>query len=186
MRQLSKEGLQSIVDDKQEVNTLSSKDLRQLFRFDETTVSDTHKKLACKRCPLAALKELIAQVGALSPAHGALLDRLCGAQLTGSQLVERTALELADRLAGFEGVAQRREQRDASALAAASAKVDALEAQLASLNATIGAAGFYNKPYDQTQPVLDELQTTQAQLDARILRWIELDELQQRLTASRS
>lgn len=56
MRQLSKEGLQSIVDDKEEVNSLSSKDLRQLFRFDETTVSDTHKKLACKRCPTAALQ----------------------------------------------------------------------------------------------------------------------------------
>ena len=56
MRQLSKEGLQSIVDDKEEVNSLSSKDLRQLFRFDEETVSDTHKKLACTRCPVEALK----------------------------------------------------------------------------------------------------------------------------------
>jgi hypothetical protein len=57
MRQLSKEGLQSIVDDKEEVNSLSSRDLRQLFRFDEHTCSDTHKKLRCKRCPREALQD---------------------------------------------------------------------------------------------------------------------------------
>jgi DNA repair and recombination protein RAD54 and RAD54-like protein len=31
-RQLSKEGLQSVVDDKQQVNELSSKDLKNLFK----------------------------------------------------------------------------------------------------------------------------------------------------------
>lgn len=55
MRQLSKEGLQSIVDDKEEVNSLSSKDLRKLFMYDESTISDTHNKLSCTRCPLEAL-----------------------------------------------------------------------------------------------------------------------------------
>ena len=51
MRQLSKEGLQSIVEDKQQVNSLSSKDLRKLFIYNDTTASETHSKLACRRCP---------------------------------------------------------------------------------------------------------------------------------------
>jgi len=51
MRQLSKEGLQSIVEDKQQVNTLSTKDLRKLFLYNDTTASETHLKLSCRRCP---------------------------------------------------------------------------------------------------------------------------------------
>lgn len=51
-RQLSKEGLQSIVDDKEQVNTLSSKDLRNLFKLRDGTPSDTHDKLSCKRCKI--------------------------------------------------------------------------------------------------------------------------------------
>ncbi|KAH9084872.1 hypothetical protein Ae201684P_002107 [Aphanomyces euteiches] len=49
-RQLSKEGLQSIVDDKEEVNSLSTKDLKRLFVFMEETPSDTHDQLKCSRC----------------------------------------------------------------------------------------------------------------------------------------
>ncbi|CAH0475682.1 unnamed protein product [Peronospora belbahrii] len=49
-RQLSKEGLQNIVDDKEEVNSLSSKDLKRLFVFREDTMSDTHDQLKCDRC----------------------------------------------------------------------------------------------------------------------------------------
>ncbi|CAM9433706.1 unnamed protein product, partial [Phaeothamnion confervicola] len=49
-RQLSKEGLQNIVDDKEEVNSLSTKDLKNLFRLRDGTPSDTHDKLLCRRC----------------------------------------------------------------------------------------------------------------------------------------
>lgn len=49
-RQLSKEGLQSIVDDQEEVNSLATKDLKQLFRLKLRTPSDTHDKLRCPRC----------------------------------------------------------------------------------------------------------------------------------------
>ncbi|KAG1711155.1 hypothetical protein DVH05_013871 [Phytophthora capsici] len=49
-RQLSKEGLQNIVDDKEEVNSLSSKDLKRLFVFRKNTMSDTHDQLKCDRC----------------------------------------------------------------------------------------------------------------------------------------
>ena len=51
-RQLSKEGLQSIVDDKEQVNELSTKDLRNLFKMRNGTPSDTHDKLRCERCKI--------------------------------------------------------------------------------------------------------------------------------------
>lgn len=53
-RQLSKEGLQSIVDDKAQVNELSTKDLRNLFKLRSGTPSDTHDKLRCERCQIVA------------------------------------------------------------------------------------------------------------------------------------
>ena len=53
-RQLSKEGLQSVVDDKEQVNALSSKDLRNLFKLRSETPSDTHDKLRCERCRIIA------------------------------------------------------------------------------------------------------------------------------------
>ena len=51
-RQLSKEGLQSVVDDKEQVNALSTKDLRNLFKLRTETPSDTHDKLRCERCAI--------------------------------------------------------------------------------------------------------------------------------------
>lgn len=53
-RQLSKEGLQSVVDDKEQVNALSTKDLRNLFKLRTGTPSDTHDKLKCERCAIIA------------------------------------------------------------------------------------------------------------------------------------
>jgi hypothetical protein len=70
-RQLSKEGLQSVVDDKEQVNTLSTKDLRNLFKLRAGTPSDTHDKLKCERCKIIhdyaeteALKVLPKKLGA--------------------------------------------------------------------------------------------------------------------------
>lgn len=70
-RQLSKEGLQSIVDDKAQVNELSTKDLRNLFKLRSGTPSDTHDKLRCERCHTVddnadheAMKLLPKQLGA--------------------------------------------------------------------------------------------------------------------------
>ena len=51
-RQLAKEGLQSVVDDKAQVNTLSTKDLKNLFKLRSDTPSDTHDKLKCERCKI--------------------------------------------------------------------------------------------------------------------------------------
>ena len=53
-RQLSKEGLQSVVDDKDQVNALSTKDLKNLFKLRQGTPSDTHDKLKCDRCRVFA------------------------------------------------------------------------------------------------------------------------------------
>ncbi len=49
-RQLSKEGLQNIVEDTDQVNEISSADLKALFVLMEDTPSDTHDTLKCKRC----------------------------------------------------------------------------------------------------------------------------------------
>ncbi len=41
-----------MVEDKEQVNALSSDDLKQLFKFRTNTPSDTHDKLKCKFCRL--------------------------------------------------------------------------------------------------------------------------------------
>lgn len=53
-RQLAKQGLQQVVDDKEQVNALSTKDLRNLFKLRCGTPSDTHDKLRCERCKTIA------------------------------------------------------------------------------------------------------------------------------------
>jgi superfamily II DNA/RNA helicase len=49
-RQLSKEGLTDIVDDKEQVNTFSTEELKQLFQLKKETKSDTHDTLKCNKC----------------------------------------------------------------------------------------------------------------------------------------
>jgi len=57
-RQLSKEGLQSVVADEQNLESaISSGDLKDLFRLREDTVSDTHDKFLCKKCTFTGLEQ---------------------------------------------------------------------------------------------------------------------------------
>jgi DNA repair and recombination RAD54-like protein len=54
-RQISKEGLQKVVDKEQkdgkaQVNDISTEDLRDLFTLRKDTRSDTHETLGCNRC----------------------------------------------------------------------------------------------------------------------------------------
>ena len=56
-RQLSKEGLQNIVEDTEQVNTISSTELKALFVRRDETPSDTHDTLACKRCSTVQVKD---------------------------------------------------------------------------------------------------------------------------------
>lgn len=55
-------------------------------------------------------------------------------------------------------------------------KIDALEGRLAGLNQQIQAPGFYGLPTAQTAPVLAELASAQAELDALLARWTELED----------
>jgi hypothetical protein len=41
-----------VVDDKEQVNALSTKDLKNLFKLRQGTPSDTHDKLKCERCKI--------------------------------------------------------------------------------------------------------------------------------------
>jgi len=79
-RQLSKEGLQSVVDDKEQVNALATKDLRNLFKLRTNSPSDTHDKLNCKRCKIIH-ENSEAEIMAVLPLQlkecNVLLDRLC-------------------------------------------------------------------------------------------------------------
>jgi len=79
-RQLSKEGLQSVVDDKEQVNALSTKDLRNLFKLRAGTPSDTHDKLRCQRCKIIqdnAELEAIKVVPKQLKECASLLEEMC-------------------------------------------------------------------------------------------------------------
>ena len=66
-RQLSKEGLADIVDDKEQVNQFSSDDLRDLFSLRLDTASDTHDTLRCKRCSSVRVREAASRRGGKGP-----------------------------------------------------------------------------------------------------------------------
>jgi ABC transport system ATP-binding/permease protein len=65
------------------------------------------------------------------------------------------------------------EQRELDALPA---RIEALEAEIASLQGRIAAADFYAQPWEQTQPVLDALAARIAEHDRLAERWLELEE----------
>ena len=49
-RQLSKEGLAAIIEDKVQINAIGKESLRDLFFLQENTSSDTHDTLKCTAC----------------------------------------------------------------------------------------------------------------------------------------
>lgn len=57
------------------------------------------------------------------------------------------------------------------------AKIEALEQQLEALSEQTAQADFYNKPIEETQPVLTQLAETEAELEAAVERWGELEEM---------
>ena len=76
-----------------------------------------------------------------------------------------------------------REQRELDALPE---QIEALEAEIAAIEAQIAAPGFYERPWEQTQPVLDGLAAKHAEHDRLAERWIELEERQAALAAGRT
>ncbi|MDA0823431.1 MAG: ATP-binding cassette domain-containing protein [Proteobacteria bacterium] len=57
-------------------------------------------------------------------------------------------------------------------------RIDELENQISALLEQTDAAGFYTQPFQDTQPILDRLSARQAELDAALERWGELESLQ--------
>jgi|TARA_B110000090_G_C13113222_1_gene343245 hypothetical protein len=66
-RQLSKEGLQNIVEDTDQVNEISTAVLKDLFVLHQDTPSDTHDTLRCKRCSTVKTKsDIVSKAASLS------------------------------------------------------------------------------------------------------------------------
>jgi ATP-binding cassette subfamily F protein uup len=57
------------------------------------------------------------------------------------------------------------------------ARIEALEREVASLEAASAHPDFYSKPFAEVQPTLDRLSAARAELDAAIERWAELESL---------
>jgi len=60
-------------------------------------------------------------------------------------------------------------------------KIGAIEKTVAGLEEQTGADDFYSKPYNEQQPVLDELRDQQDALDKAIRRWDELETIEKDL-----
>ena len=57
------------------------------------------------------------------------------------------------------------------------AMIERLEGEVSRLKEAAADSEFYDKPYDDIRPVLDRLQEFEAQLDAAVERWSELEEM---------
>ena len=64
-------------------------------------------------------------------------------------------------------------------------RIAELEEEIAGLELTMSEEGFYSRPFEETQPMLDKLQERNAELENVTTRWLELDELNQAYVASR-
>jgi ATP-binding cassette subfamily F protein uup len=54
-------------------------------------------------------------------------------------------------------------------------RIEALEHRVAELEEQVSDPDFYNRPFEQVQPVLDELSETQQSLETAMDRWAELE-----------
>ncbi|MGB1800912.1 MAG: ATP-binding cassette domain-containing protein [Gammaproteobacteria bacterium] len=60
-------------------------------------------------------------------------------------------------------------------------KIESLEKEVAELEAQTNEDDFYSKPYEQQQPILDEMKSKQDALDDAIYRWAELENMEKEL-----
>ena len=62
--------------------------------------------------------------------------------------------------------------------------IELLETEVVSFETEIGTPNFYDRPFDETRPILDAMLAKQAELDVAIDRWVELEEEQSKLKAA--
>ena len=74
------------------------------------------------------------------------------------------------------------EQRELEALPG---EIEALEKRLAAIEEQISKPLFYSQAHEAIRPILDELQSTQEQIDRSMRRWAELDDRSQLFQRSR-
>jgi ATP-binding cassette subfamily F protein uup len=55
------------------------------------------------------------------------------------------------------------------------AQIEAMEQQIAAVEAQMADAGFYQRPAAETAAVIAQLEQLQAELDVMVERWAELD-----------
>ena len=60
-------------------------------------------------------------------------------------------------------------------------KIESLEKEVAELESQTNEDDFYSKPYEEQQPVLDEMKAKQDALDDAIYRWAELENMEKEL-----
>jgi ATP-binding cassette subfamily F protein uup len=87
-----------------------------------------------------------------------------------AQALKAAASASAPKKLGF------REQRELEGLPKT---IESLEGRLADLQSRISHPGFYAQDHALVQPVLDEFQSTQRELDNAMQRWTELEDRQQ-------
>lgn len=56
-------------------------------------------------------------------------------------------------------------------------QIEQLEKEIRQLQQAISNPEFYNQPYEQTQPLLEQLSARQEELDTATQRWLELEEM---------
>jgi ATP-binding cassette subfamily F protein uup len=74
-----------------------------------------------------------------------------------------------------------RDQRELDALPG---QIEALEKEIRALEKETTSPQFYNRPWHETVPILDNLKAKQAELDRVTARWLELEDMKTRLAAS--
>jgi len=63
-------------------------------------------------------------------------------------------------------------------------KIETLEQEVAELEKQTNADDFYSRPYEEQQPVLDEMKEKQDALDDAIYRWAELENMEKELQSN--
>jgi ATP-binding cassette subfamily F protein uup len=83
-----------------------------------------------------------------------------------------------------KAASRRLSYRDQRELDALPQQIGTLETEIRRLEKTASAPGFYERSWQETLPVLDALRARQAEHEQATARWLELEELRERLSAS--